>query len=247
MRSRSRFGRTVRQATQDRFGTRRTDPAAAGRPTTIPPRRRASPRRGLFGCRCAVCRWVDGGFLAREARFGLAGASASASAAAWVAPSAPSVAGVDCSGLRARGALRLGRCLGCGLGGGRAAPSAPSADGRRPRRSWRARRASAWPVPRLRPAGGVEPLAAASAASACSVSAAAFASATDTSLRMSMRQPVRRAASRAFWPSRPMASESIRSGTVTLAIRCSSSMSTDRTWAGLSALATNRPGRHSTG
>ena len=48
--------------------------------------------------------------------------------------------------------------------------------------------------------------------------AAAFASATETSLRMSIRQPVRRAASRAFWPSRPIASESIRSGTVTLAI-----------------------------
>ena len=46
-------------------------------------------------------------------------------------------------------------------------------------------------------------------------SAAALASATDTSLRMSIRQPVSRAASRAFWPSRPMASESIRSGTVT--------------------------------
>ena len=30
-----------------------------------------------------------------------------------------------------------------------------------------------------------------------------------------MRQPVSLAASRAFWPSRPMASESIRSGTVT--------------------------------
>src|SRR6185369_462297 len=41
-------------------------------------------------------------------------------------------------------------------------------------------------------------------------SAAAFASATDTSLRMSIRQPVSRAARRAFWPSRPMASESIR-------------------------------------
>ena len=50
------------------------------------------------------------------------------------------------------------------------------------------------------------------------------ASATETSLRMSIRQPVSFAASRAFWPSRPMASESIRSGTVTLAIRCSSSI-----------------------
>ena len=39
-----------------------------------------------------------------------------------------------------------------------------------------------------------------------------------------------------------MASDSIRSGTVTLAIRCSSSMSTEMTWAGLSALATNRLG-----
>ena len=57
-----------------------------------------------------------------------------------------------------------------------------------------------------------------------------------------MRQPVSRAASRAFWPSRPMASESIRSGTVTLAMRCSSSMSTEMTWAGLSALATNTAG-----
>ena len=57
---------------------------------------------------------------------------------------------------------------------------------------------------------------------------------------MSIRQPVSRAASRAFWPSRPMASDSIRSGTVTLAMRCSSSMSTEMTWAGLRALATNR-------
>ena len=59
---------------------------------------------------------------------------------------------------------------------------------------------------------------------------------------MSIRQPVRRAASRAFWPSRPMASESIRSGTVTLAMRCSWSMSTEMTWAGDSALATNADG-----
>ena len=54
-----------------------------------------------------------------------------------------------------------------------------------------------------------------------------------------MRQPVSLAASRAFWPSRPMASESIRSGTVTAAMRFSSSMSTPTTCAGLSALATN--------
>ena len=44
------------------------------------------------------------------------------------------------------------------------------------------------------------------------------------SLRMSIRQPVILAASRAFWPSRPIASESIFSGTTTFAIRCSSSM-----------------------
>src|SRR5439155_16706635 len=54
---------------------------------------------------------------------------------------------------------------------------------------------------------------AARAAGACaaraSACAAAFASATETSLRMSMRQPVRRAASRAFWPSRPIARDSI--------------------------------------
>ena len=59
---------------------------------------------------------------------------------------------------------------------------------------------------------------------------------------MSIRQPVRRAASRAFWPSRPIASDSIRSGTVTLAIRFSSSMSTLITWAGDSALATKTLG-----
>ena len=59
---------------------------------------------------------------------------------------------------------------------------------------------------------------------------------------MSIRQPVSLAASRAFWPSRPMASESIRSGTTTLAMRCSSSIRTSITWAGLSALATKVDG-----
>ena len=39
------------------------------------------------------------------------------------------------------------------------------------------------------------------------------------SLRMSIRQPVRRAASRAFWPSLPMASDSWKSGTTTRAVR----------------------------
>src|SRR5258706_2364414 len=72
--------------------------------------------------------------------------------------------------------------------------------------------------------------------------AAALASATDTSLRMSIRQPVRRAASRAFWPSRPIASESIRSGTGTFRIRCSWSISTERTCAGDRAFATNAEG-----
>ena len=96
----------------------------------------------------------------------------------------------------------------------------------------------------------VSATAGASAAAGCSVSvavgplatasAAALASATETSLRISIRQPVSRAASRAFWPSRPIASDSIRSGTVTLAMRCSSSMSTEMTCAGLRALATNR-------
>ena len=54
-----------------------------------------------------------------------------------------------------------------------------------------------------------------------------------------MRQPVSLAASRAFWPSRPIASESMRSGTVTEAMRFGSSMSTPTTCAGLRALATN--------
>ena len=69
-------------------------------------------------------------------------------------------------------------------------------------------------------------------------SSSAALAATETSLRMSIRQPVRRAARRAFWPSRPIANDSIRSGTVTLAIRFSSSMSTPITWAGDSAFAT---------
>ena len=68
------------------------------------------------------------------------------------------------------------------------------------------------------------------------------ASATETSLRMSIRHPVSLAASRAFWPSRPIASDSIRSGTVTLAIRCSSSIVTLMTCAGLSAFATKTAG-----
>src|SRR5918999_786281 len=59
---------------------------------------------------------------------------------------------------------------------------------------------------------------------------------------MSMRQPVRRAARRAFRPSLPMASESWSSGTTTVASFVSSSTSTSRTRAGERALATKRAG-----
>ena len=62
-------------------------------------------------------------------------------------------------------------------------------------------------------------------------------------LLMSMRQPVSFAASRAFWPSLPIASESCRSGTTTSAVFSSSCvMRTLTTCAGLSAFATNRDG-----
>ena len=57
-----------------------------------------------------------------------------------------------------------------------------------------------------------------------------------TSLRMLIRQPVSFAARLAFWPPRPIASESIFSGTVTLATRFSSSMTTPSTWAGREGL-----------
>src|SRR5580658_2907556 len=49
---------------------------------------------------------------------------------------------------------------------------------------------------------------------------------------MSMRQPVRRAARRAFCPSLPMASESWKSLTMTVAVPVSSSRRTSRTRAG---------------
>ena len=49
---------------------------------------------------------------------------------------------------------------------------------------------------------------------------------------MSTRQPVSFAARRAFWPSRPIASESWSSGTITVACRSSSSTRTSRTRAG---------------
>ena len=62
-----------------------------------------------------------------------------------------------------------------------------------------------------------------------------------------MRQPVSLAASRAFWPSRPMASESIRSGTVTVGDAVLLVDVDATTWAGLSALATKTPGPPTTG
>ena len=66
----------------------------------------------------------------------------------------------------------------------------------------------------------------------------ASSSARWVSLLMSTRQPVRRAARRAFWPSRPMARESWKSGTMTSATPVSSWMRTSLTLAGDSALAT---------
>jgi hypothetical protein len=59
---------------------------------------------------------------------------------------------------------------------------------------------------------------------------------------MSMRQPVSLAASRAFSPSRPIASDSWSSGTTTVACFDSSSTSTSRTRAGDRALAMKRAG-----
>src|SRR4051795_3597910 len=64
---------------------------------------------------------------------------------------------------------------------------------------------------------------------------------------MSTRQPVRRAARRAFSPSLPIARESWSSGTMTVACLASSSTSTSRTRAGESALATNRAGSPAAG
>src|SRR5919201_1772189 len=56
--------------------------------------------------------------------------------------------------------------------------------------------------------------------------------ANSVSERMSTRQPVSRAARRAFWPSLPIASDSWSSGTITVACLFSSSTSTSRTRAG---------------
>ena len=64
-----------------------------------------------------------------------------------------------------------------------------------------------------------------------------------SSERMSMRQPVRRAAKRAFCPSLPIASESWKSGTTTRHARAARSMiSTEVTRAGDKAWATNSAG-----
>ncbi len=63
-------------------------------------------------------------------------------------------------------------------------------------------------------------------------------SASCVSERMSTRTPVRRAARRAFWPSRPIARLSWWSGTITSAAVPSSEMWTAVTFAGDSALAT---------
>src|SRR5919112_2690848 len=64
-----------------------------------------------------------------------------------------------------------------------------------------------------------------------------------SSERMSMRQPVSRAASRAFCPSLPIASDSWKSGTTTRAERAArSTISTELTRAGRSASATSSAG-----
>ena len=59
---------------------------------------------------------------------------------------------------------------------------------------------------------------------------------------MSTRQPVSRAARRAFWPSLPIASDSWKSGTITSAVPVSGWMRTSRTRAGASAFITNSDG-----
>src|SRR5690242_11223203 len=59
---------------------------------------------------------------------------------------------------------------------------------------------------------------------------------------ISMRQPVSRAASRAFCPRLPIASESCRSGTITNAVWSDSRNSTEIGFTGLSAFATNFAG-----
>ena len=110
--------------------------------------------------------------------------------------------------------------------GGRPGRSSPSPAARR----WgSAGRWTARPGSARRPAARSSPLSGASVANSVSD-------------LMSTRQPVSRAASRAFWPSRPIASESWSSGTITVAWRLASSTMTSRTRAGDSALATKRAG-----
>ena len=235
------WGATVRQATHVRAGVRRgalADRAAvlAAAATTPPPRRRGlrpRPRLGLLrGARLGL---VGGCRLSAAAAFALVAAASPgcglALAAAGLALARRSSALRSPAALRLRGcasawpaasaaSVAFGLCCDALRPGLRRAVGSTAAPHRRRRLARRlggGRLGRGW------------------------ASAAALASATDTSLRMSIRQPVSRAASRAFCPSRPIASESIRSGTVTTAMRCSSSMSTERTCAGLRALATNTP------
>ena len=65
---------------------------------------------------------------------------------------------------------------------------------------------------------------------------AIFSASAAAALLMSIRHPVSLAASLAFCPSLPMASDSCLSGTTTVAIPCSASSSTFNIWAGLRAL-----------
>ena len=193
MRSRSRFGRTVRQATQDRFGTRRTDPAAAGRYDDT------SSAAGVASAR--ISSDVDAPSVAGSTAAFLTRGRASA----WPAPrprSRPPSRWLgrrrrrrpprvrQPSSWRARRAS-AGRRASASVTAVRAAASAPSAGASDAAVLVREARFGLAGASTVSLRGRRHPLvAAASAASACSVSAAAFASATDTSLRMSMRQPV---------------------------------------------------------
>ena len=159
--------------------------------------RRAAPRRRPRPCVGSPRPWA-----LRPWRLG---GRASASAAAFA--SAAAAAFVGALGLGARGSGSRPRRPRLAAASAAGAPRLRGGLGDRGVASPRPRGRRRLPR-RLRPSRG------------------ASASATETSLRMSIRQPVSFAARRAFWPSRPMASESIRSGTMTFAIRCSSSMST---------------------
>ena len=222
MRTSSRFGRSVRQATQVRVGGRAAPRVRAA--ATTPPRRPA--RRSAA-------------FVACVARFGLAAAASGAFG------SAGAVAGGGRLGGRGgllRRSLRLRRC-GLGLArlrsaaAGSATASAASGPRRRPRRR-RRRRPRPWSCASRASAsrrasaavGRLGGLRGARRLGGCGGGVGGGAWPRPRTRRCGCRCASRSAcaASRAFWPSRPMASESIRSGTVTLAMRCSSSMSTRR-------------------